>query len=234
MTNPGLDAVNLVSDDVLSDKRQAEIENLVKRLARFKPSKIAVEIRRGSTADSLLQINYTQYLAGKYMLGKHESEQVGFRLAKLLGHTKIFAIDVAGEFDMNKVMGFAMNNGMGTEAQGLMQDMQEFMKQEDDALKRSTVPEHFAHMNSPEFITRGWEVYQRFLTFHKDNLYPGADLFTEVFRRNLKIVSNLMRLRESEDDRVLVIYGAGHIPFFKNIITGNPDMEIVDALKYLK
>lgn len=233
MTNPGLDAVNLTSDDVLSEKRQAEIEALVKKLARFKPTKIAVEVRKGSKADSLLQVHYAQYLEGTYTLAKHESEQIGFRLAKLMGHSKVYPIDAPGEFDMNKVMGFAMSNGMGTEAQALMQEMQGFMKQEDEALKKSTVTAHFAHMNTPGFIAKSWEVYQRFLPFHKGNVYPGADLFAENIRRNLKIVSNLLDVKEA-NDRILVIYGAGHIPFLQKIVEGSPEIKVVDPLAYLK
>jgi len=234
MANPGRDVVNLNADDVLLPKRQAEIELLVKKIAKFKPTKIAVEITLNSKMDTALEKNYSQYLQGTYTLQKGESEQIGFRLAKLLGHSKIYAINATGDFDMNKVMGFAMNNGMRNEAQALMQEMQAFMKQENEALSKSSVLEHFRHMNSPEFISKNWEVYQMFLKFNNGKIYAGADLFADNYKRNLKIVSNLLKLKESKEERILVIYGAGHIPFFKNILTGYPDLEIVDALKFLK
>src|SRR5687768_9700590 len=40
MANPGLDAVNLDADDVLLPRRQREIQELVNRLAKFRPTKI--------------------------------------------------------------------------------------------------------------------------------------------------------------------------------------------------
>src|SRR5260370_16794190 len=43
MNNPGLDSVNLNADDVLSERRQAQINELLDKLARFKPTKIAIE-----------------------------------------------------------------------------------------------------------------------------------------------------------------------------------------------
>jgi hypothetical protein len=61
MANPGLDHFNLQSDDVLAPKRQAEIQDLVNRLAAFKPTKIAVEAPFG---DSLTRARYQNYLAG--------------------------------------------------------------------------------------------------------------------------------------------------------------------------
>src|ERR687890_818199 len=79
MANPGLDAVNTEADDVLLPKRQKEIQDLVDRLASFRPTKIAVEAPYRSTA---LPDRYKQYVAGAYALSRNETEQIGFRLAK--------------------------------------------------------------------------------------------------------------------------------------------------------
>ena len=82
MDNPGQDAVNLQSDDVRFAKRQAELEVLVERLARFQPTKVAIEApyRNETWPD-----RYKKYLADDYVLGRNEIEQVGFRLAKKVG-----------------------------------------------------------------------------------------------------------------------------------------------------
>ena len=44
MANPGGDAVNFEADDVLAPKKQRELQQLVKPLARFRPTKIAIEV----------------------------------------------------------------------------------------------------------------------------------------------------------------------------------------------
>jgi hypothetical protein len=49
MENPGLDLINVQSDNVLTEKRQKEMREFVSLLKRFKPTKIAVEMPIDST-----------------------------------------------------------------------------------------------------------------------------------------------------------------------------------------
>jgi hypothetical protein len=71
MGNPGRDIFNLKADDVLAPKRQAEIRELLDVLARFRPTKIAIE----AAADHPKIKQYQDYLAGKYELGRDERER---------------------------------------------------------------------------------------------------------------------------------------------------------------
>ena len=50
MANPGVDAVNFEADDVLALKRQREMQQLIEQLARFNPTKIAIEADTGLDA----------------------------------------------------------------------------------------------------------------------------------------------------------------------------------------
>jgi hypothetical protein len=79
MDNPGLDEVNLQADDVRSPKRQQELDDLVQKLAQFKPTVIAIEAPYG---DHTWPDRYQKYLAGQYTLGRNEIEQIGVRGAK--------------------------------------------------------------------------------------------------------------------------------------------------------
>src|SRR5690242_4580900 len=47
MSNPRLDPVNITADDVLAPNRQREIEELARRVAEFRPTKVAIEIPYG-------------------------------------------------------------------------------------------------------------------------------------------------------------------------------------------
>src|SRR5689334_19059083 len=47
MNNPGLDAVDAKADDVLSPERQKQIQDVVTRLAAFKPDKVMIESAYG-------------------------------------------------------------------------------------------------------------------------------------------------------------------------------------------
>jgi hypothetical protein len=63
MDNPGHDLHNTKADDVLAPKRQAEIEELTAVLARFRPTKIAVEWDAGDQVG--LERVFGQYAAGQ-------------------------------------------------------------------------------------------------------------------------------------------------------------------------
>src|SRR6185369_5442370 len=66
--NPGQDAVNLQADDVLAPKRQAEIETVIEKLARYGPTKIAIEAPYRNTT---WPDRYKQFVAGSYTLGRN-------------------------------------------------------------------------------------------------------------------------------------------------------------------
>jgi|GEM_PF-5618122 len=69
--------------DVLSDRRQKELEVVLDRLAEFAPTRIAVE--RRATKQESLDADYSSYLNGGLELTSHEIHQIAFRLAKRLG-----------------------------------------------------------------------------------------------------------------------------------------------------
>ncbi len=66
LANPGLDAFNIKMDNVLSPKRQSEIEQLVTQLKGFCPTKISLEL--DEKHDIEIQENYQGYLNGTYEL----------------------------------------------------------------------------------------------------------------------------------------------------------------------
>jgi hypothetical protein len=94
MANPGRDLFNMKADDVLAPKRQAEIAELVDVLKRFQPTKVALE---ADVWDERVGQRYADYVAGRHELSRNETEQVGFRLAKEMGHEKVYPVDVDGD-----------------------------------------------------------------------------------------------------------------------------------------
>ncbi len=87
----GRDVVNFKMDDVRTPKRQREIKQLVKLLKRFEPTKMAVEVEPEDDAE--LHTKYQGYLQESYQLERSEVEQIGFRLAKEMGHSKVYPVD---------------------------------------------------------------------------------------------------------------------------------------------
>ena len=85
------DYIQTTADDVLSPRRQREIELLVDALAAFRPTKIMVEAPL--TRDSSLNVRYRKYAAGQDTLRRNEIDQIGFRLAKRLDLRRVYGID---------------------------------------------------------------------------------------------------------------------------------------------
>src|SRR5262245_58396310 len=95
MANPGHDIFNSRVDDVLAPKRQTEIAEVIAVLQKFRPTKIALERNAG---DQRILSDYGDYVAGKHELTRNEIEQLGFRLAKALGHKTVYPVDADGDF----------------------------------------------------------------------------------------------------------------------------------------
>ena len=115
MANPGRDIFNMQADDVLSPKRQQEIAELAAVLRKFQPTKIAVEADYGQ---DVVPKRYADYLAGTRPLSRNETEQIGFRLAKDLGHTTIYPVDADGDFPFQRVVNYAKATGQSARLEG--------------------------------------------------------------------------------------------------------------------
>ena len=76
MSNPGHDLHDVHADDVLAPRRQKEIVAITNALARFHPTKVAVEWDAPVVAE-----RYPKYLAGTLPPSRNEVVQLGFRLA---------------------------------------------------------------------------------------------------------------------------------------------------------
>src|SRR5699024_6947250 len=83
-----------VETDVMSEKRQQEIKQVVEYLKKYKPTKIAVEVLKDSQPQ--LTESYKDYLLGNFKLTRNEVHQIGFRLGQMLGHKDIYGVDWNG------------------------------------------------------------------------------------------------------------------------------------------
>jgi hypothetical protein len=223
------DHVQVRVDDVLAERRQREIEQVVESLAGFRPTRVALEVP--VAMDSLINERYRRYLEGSHTLGRSESEQIGFRLAKRLGHERVYAVDYPGNEDIAAALGFAAQNGqmeIVQEAQAFMQRLQSDMERQQRTL---TVGEILRELNSPE--TDAMEsMYLLAATIGRGDRYVGADLVTGRHERNLKIFVNIARIA-GPGDRVLAVYGSSHGKLLRQFVEESPMLELVRADPFL-
>src|SRR5712692_8263820 len=223
MSNPGHDIFNMKADDVLTPKRQAEIAQLIEVLKRFRPTKVAVEAEVG---DDRIPKRYAEYLAGKHELTRNEVEQIGFSLARELGHKTVYPVDVDGEFPFQRIVNYAKASGRSKELDAMMGEIGGMVKAQNAYLASHTVLETLLYMNADTKIAEDMGFYYRQAHFSEPGDWAGADLNADWFRRNMRIYSNVVRLADSPNERVLVIFGAGHLGWLQHDFASDPNLRL--------
>jgi hypothetical protein len=221
MANPGRDIFNVKADDVLAPKRQAEIKELLDVLGRFRPTKIAIE----ADSDSPKIKQYQDYLAGKYEPGRNESDQIGLRLAKELNLPKIYGIDADGDFPFPALQDYAIAHSRKEELDCLMAQVGKTVQDDNEFLKSHSVLQMLLRINSSEAVRRGLAGYALFAHFGEEYNYAGVRLLTEWYKRNMRIYTNLLNIIEP-GDRVLVIFGAGHLGLLRQAVQADPTLTL--------
>lgn len=223
MANPGRDVHNMQADDVLAETRQLEMAELIDVLKGFRPTKIAIESQVGSRGRVEA---YTDYLAGEYTLTSNEIDQIGFRLAKELGHQAIYPVDEDGEFQFYRVQNYAIANGLEEKFDSIQATTSSYAKQQGDFLRSHTVLETLGYINADSTVAKAVAAYYNFVPFGERFEYAGSDLIAHWFQRNIRIYRNIHALITSPNERVLVVYGAGHLGWFRQIVANDASAQL--------
>jgi hypothetical protein len=205
---------------------------VVNQLAAFHPTHVAVE--RLASDQAALDERYTQYRAGKYALGRSEQEQIGMRLAAKLGLPRVDAVDWNG-------------NPPGPEASydwdawGKAHDFSNQLAVIADparipfhALGTQSVNAWLLDFNRPEALAASHRQYFEIARIGKGDDQPGAAWVGTWYARNLRIFNNLMNIASKPDDRVVVIYGAGHAYLLRQLARESGAFQLVDVDQVLK
>ena len=223
MDNPGRDIYNMKADDVLSPKRQQELVQLLDVLKKFNPTKIAIE---SDVDGERASKQYADYLSGKYTLTRNEIDQVGYRLAKELGHKRIYPVDVEGDFPYQHVVNFAKAKGESAKFEAIGQGWGKLVKEQGDYLQSHTVLDMFLFLNSDEKAKYDVGLYYQTVPFGESGDYAGPDLLAAWYQRNIRIYHNIAALADSPEERILVLYGAGHLGWLQQDVTNDQRMKL--------
>jgi hypothetical protein len=220
----GRDVVRTKLRDTMSASRQAEIIDLTNRLARFRPTKIAIE----ATPERAEEINrrLAGYLAGTVNLTANEIDQIGCRLARQCGVSELTPVDSLLNLDFARLMQF-LGEKDPSRATKLGGQMQSIGKKFEEWDRQFTVGQLLAIHNSPAYLTQSHRFYVSLA-----DVPPGADILGDWYKRNARIYGNLRRSIQP-GDRVLVIYGSAHAPILRDLVQASGDLTLVEASKYL-
>lgn len=229
--NPGLDLHNVEADDVTAPRRQAEIADVTARLARFAPTRVAIEARP-DTADLSVPA-YRAFTPADLQTRRNETVQIGYRLAHLLGHADIYGIDVEGDFPYGALQEWSAANGRASDLEALSNQIGAIVGEFQADLAERSIGQSLAWMNDPERTEQAHRLfYYGVMNFADAENQPGADLNAAWYQRNARTFAKLAAIAEP-GDRIVVIYGAGHNYWLRHFVQTTPGFELVEANSYL-
>ncbi|MFP7478303.1 DUF5694 domain-containing protein [Terribacillus saccharophilus] len=222
--------------DMKAKKQQDEIEEVVECIKLFNPTKIAVEFE--SIRADLLDSQYNDYAKQgiEDALESDEIHQIGFRLAKELGHDKLFPVD------WNRPVGGVPLGYVYDFLKDIDQELYDQVVEEGERnneniqflLDTKTIREVLVYLNDPRNTKKQQETYMKFALAAYEDFYVGIDWLTNYwYRRNLIIFTNIMRHVQKPDERILVIYGAGHKYLLDNFFNESAMFHVHAVSDYL-
>ncbi len=224
--------------DVLDPKYQKEIEDIVARIAKFKPTIIAIE--RDPDKQEKYDSMYNQYLQGRYNLGRDEVEQIGFRIAQMMKLKTLFCVNAWGQD--YEVLDSVLEGKDSLENKKFMNYFntcadtikQYFPK---PIFKTKGIRAELIQKHDPKNIKSDMGTYLLgvFKYETKENEFFGPDFVTGWwFNRNLRIFRNIQKINAKPTDRILVIFGAGHMTLLNSFFDASPEYKLLKVNDYLK
>lgn len=216
-------------DDELTPKRQAEIARLVGYLAKFGPDKVLVERPYDQQE---LDRRYDDYREGSYTLTAEETDQIGFRLARMLGHDRLHYVRYSGAFPLDEVQAFATANGREGEYREALSDAETLVAELERHLANGGIVGALRFFNTDAALLANHTVYMKLNAIgepsHEPSAKsPGADLVSQWYATNLHLFANI-QAQAKDADKMLVIYGQGHAYTLRQFIEADPSLCSVD------
>jgi len=232
--NPGLDVAQVNTFDVMSAKSQAELEHITNKIKVFGPDKVFMEWSYNDQAalDKLYSSNTDSLLKAN----PDERVQVALRTAKKMKHTKLYAVDYK---ETIFPYGMMLQSMKAAGQKELIQKNEDIMKAYEAAENKKIAGytltqlllEHNTAGEDKDNIAWYLNIANR---AGKADDFTGPHLVSEWYRRNLYIYSLLQKLTEAEDDKVMLIMGAGHTALLREFIKFDDTFEIVELKDVLK
>tara|TARA_R110002051_G_scaffold13808_1_gene45539 strand:+ start:1364 stop:2230 length:867 start_codon:yes stop_codon:yes gene_type:complete len=234
---------NKVDFDENNAKAQEEVRELSKLLAKFKPTIICLEYT--PDIDDKINETYQNFLKNPDKLDTEYGElgMVGYDVARLNKLEKVYGIDnyigynySVGDFIENSP---ELSNAIDPETYLEITNNPFKEHPELDALNKNfdslSLLEKIKLTNNPIMLDYSLNANadKLFYVGIEDN-FVGADQAALFYQRNMRIFSNLNRIKMNKTDRVLIIMGSAHSAMLREFIDRSPKFEMVNTLDYLK
>ena len=251
MDDPDLDATSFDADDVLTERRQAELRDLAARLADWSPQLVALE--RPYENRAAVNDLYEQYRSGERRYDREETVespdpnredatvecrsevvQVGYRLADRLDHDRVAAVDHTQNLDGRAwVPPEARDPVPPKKGDYGLPDFQAVADEGAESLRESTIPEYLAEENREPALRLNHDGMFEWFIRGEGESFDGPAMLTDWYERNIRTVHNCWRAAAPDTERVLLLVGSGHVRVLRHLFDEAPMFSPVSPLPYL-
>jgi hypothetical protein len=181
--------------------------------------------------------NFNAYTSGNYQLSVDEIDQIAFRLAKKFDLDTLYAVDeksmMNDMYNNPKTKAYIEELTEGLDFNANFRDSEigqkylEWYEIDDDYLLETTLLDYFKHLNSDEYQNRGY--YNEFAgTIGKGSTRVADVLSLGQTSRNMRILHRITSEINSDEDRVLILFGSSHTESFKPFFKASPEHELIE------
>jgi Family of unknown function (DUF5694) len=240
--------------ELLTLKKQNEIDELVGKLSKFYPNKIFVE----NTAEfqTFWDKVYSDWQKGvlpkDHQIEYNEVFQIGVKLAKKLNDpfgvicVNYLHPELNGGLRLAKDKKDTLYALYSQSLQVRKPDLKNFFDQnyfakeilenfirQNQEWKSLSIRKHLINLNTPESLnTLHYLNVTVWLDQNPNGI--GAQLTAKEYFRNTQILQNILKKINPFDKKVVLLIGAAHVKSLKDMIEVHPLLELVDAKEILK
>ncbi|KAB8126014.1 hypothetical protein F9U64_21010 [Gracilibacillus oryzae] len=198
------------TEGILTGKRQDEVKEVINFLKAFRPTKIALEVLTENQSN--LNKDYLSFLNGNYSLTANERHQFGFQLAKEMNHKEIYAVDWNENNEGVPNLGDWADKNKSDLFSEIAEKGKQMTRETEDYFSNHTINEFLLWMNDKEKVQSNHEMYMKLALIGSEDNPVGAMWTAQYwYYRNMVIYKNLVELITTNEDRIFVLYGAGHL-----------------------
>lgn len=226
-----LDAYKVDKDkqiDVLTNQKQKELKELLDYISIFKPTKICIEAFSEWNAIK----KYKEYKAGQKQVVRDERYQIAFKLMDRFKLDTVYSINaesIANDFQSTKdstlFMPYLQNLYNGYSDKDNV-DYVRWRNYKTTLTTKISLLKYFKYLNSQSNLRRDFGAY--LVGDYKLEKTKGADILAiDWYNRNLRIFRNLQNINAKPNDRILVLFGSGHIAILDQLLASSPEYEYI-------
>ncbi|GAA0786818.1 MULTISPECIES: DUF5694 domain-containing protein [Pseudomonadati] len=223
-------------------QNHAEIRHISQLISRFKPTIVCLEF----LPEDHLGMNqaYQAFLKSPSRLDTTYGElsMIGFDVARLNNLSKVYGID--NHMGYNYSLGDFIEQSADLENAidrdtYLMLTNEPFkysktLKALNDRYDQLSLLEKLQVTNYPSMLDYMLNANADKLFYVGiDDGFEGAEQAAQFYLRNMKIYSNLNRIKMTPNDRVLILMGSAHTAMLREFIRRSPKFEMVNTNEYL-